>query len=507
MNVTLYKYSGNVKRLRKTLDSSTSIPLTNVYLKDGTSVTQPSILVTTSTNLSGYNYCYIQEFSRYYFFEVDSVSNGVWDLKCSVDVLYTYHIDIESNSGYIERASTGYSNKIVDDAESFENYNEVYYANLSADVQGDQKTLNLNQTLTNQSTNVTISVVNDLGVQPIVADGSKEVSYNAPITSMSKNYFPIITGQSYYNYVYLSYMLAMENIKTIYQDNVASFIKSIVVWPFTLDELPQSGETPFGPYKLRLGSTDYGNAQFGLPKYTAFGWMCFFDYIFDSLTYYYQYEPYTTYELYIPYVGWRKINIEDVSGKRVILTMRLNYESGKAQILMINYTDGYIISSYNAQIGCVVPISRSNLESLNAQAISNGISMTLGVLGGAVSTTLGVASGNPIAIASGIMGATSAIAKGVSSNIGMFEQGQAQIRDGFTGLDCRNVILKRTIRKRVVTDLTAQMGKPVHKVASLGSFSGFVKAKINRLEGVIGASKWEQDEIIRLFSEGVICGT
>ena len=70
------------------VDKSVTVQLSlSCTLKDETSVENPTILVATSANISGYNYMYIQEFGRYYFItDIVSVRDGLWAVSGHVDV-------------------------------------------------------------------------------------------------------------------------------------------------------------------------------------------------------------------------------------------------------------------------------------------------------------------------------------------------------------------------------------------------------------------------------------
>jgi len=89
MNITLYKNKSEPNRLRKDLTGEIALDGT---LRDGSSVINPVILIQrTGQTLSRYNYLKINEFNRYYFIDdITVVRNNLWQIKCSVDVLYTY---------------------------------------------------------------------------------------------------------------------------------------------------------------------------------------------------------------------------------------------------------------------------------------------------------------------------------------------------------------------------------------------------------------------------------
>lgn len=516
MDIILYKYQDDFKKLNKTLPSASPNKITlSGYLKDNSSVLTPIIDVQSATSLVGYNYAYIDAFSRYYFVSIDSVSNTLWTLRLKVDTIYTYHTYIENTGAYIERteASSIYSTLIEDDMLTFKNVNDITITNLSTQTQGDQKNIDLKHYLNSGSYNITLSVINDNDIQTFNEDEDMfEVTAFPPITNMSSVIYPEENGMTYYNYTYVASLVDINvSLKKIYEEAKADFIKSVVVFPFEIDtikEKNEQGEITSNVKKvtLRLGNQNFGSNNVGLLKWGSIGFFTFLDYTFPNRTNFYDYEPYTTIEMFIPYVGWKTINISDVVGSRVLLTFRLNFETGKSTIYLINYTKNYVIASYDAQIGVVVPLSRSNMEQVNAQAISNAISMVLGVMGGAVSTTLGVASGNPIAISGGILSATNSLAKGIQNHIGNFERGQVQIKDGNNGLDNRNVLLKETRKLRASTPPSNVFGIPSKKSASIGLCSGYTSGVITKfiVDNNVTIYDEEIDEIKRIFKDGII---
>ena len=68
------------------------------------SITDPEIIV-SSNNAPAWNYCYITEWSRYYFINAWTFIDGLWFGKCHVDVLATFKPDIGAEQLYILRSS------------------------------------------------------------------------------------------------------------------------------------------------------------------------------------------------------------------------------------------------------------------------------------------------------------------------------------------------------------------------------------------------------------------
>ena len=503
MNVTLYKYSGNLRKIDKTLPSGSSNILTlSGYLKDGSSVLNPTILVNYTIDIVGFNYAYISDFSRYYFVEISNVNKDLWELRMRVDVLKTYATTILNTQMNIDRCMEA-DFKLPDDATSFESAFNVSIHNLSDAVQGDLQNFEFESSGWSTGDNVVINVINDKAQQQfITGSGGADVFVNPLITNMSdwsicnSNVLP-------YSYKYVATMQDINRIKQIYQETEADFIKSIIVFPFPIDVKKDSSDNPL-TFTLRLGNTDYGTNEFYEPYKTIFDYKVLLDYTYPTYpNSYLNYEPYTQIELFIPFLGWKKFNASELYGNRILIAYQVNYEDGSAICYVLNKTKDYIIMQETCQLGVRVALSRSNLEELNAQRISTNTSMVLGILGGAVSTALGGITGNPLALVGGVMATTSAVAKGVTSNIGMFEKGQTQIASANDGLSSGFKVLRKVITKtpRYRYGVIGYPYKTNNKISSLPD--GYVKV-LDTPNIAITGTKSEADEIVTILKDYVI---
>ena len=121
MTVTLYTCTSENERLDKSsyLSGGTSF---SFEFKDQSSVMNPSIIIGTSTNISGLNYAYIDTFGRYYYItEVIVLRADLYMLKLHADVLMTYRSQIRSCNAVCRRQENAY-NLYLDDPE-FKIYN------------------------------------------------------------------------------------------------------------------------------------------------------------------------------------------------------------------------------------------------------------------------------------------------------------------------------------------------------------------------------------------------
>lgn len=89
----------------------------NVLIKTGSGIIAPSLeIATAETNVSSWNYCYISDWSRYYYVMDATYDNGQWIFHLVVDVLASFKTDIGNSSQYIARCSYTSDGTVIDTA-------------------------------------------------------------------------------------------------------------------------------------------------------------------------------------------------------------------------------------------------------------------------------------------------------------------------------------------------------------------------------------------------------
>lgn len=74
----------------------------------------PVINLNIDSDILVYNYCYIQDFQRYYYIDNVVINNKMMELSLHVDVLMSYKTDILNSKGVVVRSNNGDS-YIADD--------------------------------------------------------------------------------------------------------------------------------------------------------------------------------------------------------------------------------------------------------------------------------------------------------------------------------------------------------------------------------------------------------
>lgn len=219
---------------------------------------------------------------------------------------------------------------------------------------------------------------------------------------------------------------------------------------------------------------------------------------------FYDFSPYSNYELYIPGCGWIPLP-DNVAGRtlNVYLVFDLPTCSAKGIVRIEGGVyGGTTIATVNGIIGASVPFTIGE-NGMQRAAILSGSVQTAAALGTAF---LGVGIGNPYMGASGVAMATTGIAnnyvagntnfistKGGASDFSAFGDGAAaMLKYNAPEIDpvVNNSMFGHTI------------GYLCNEVGTLGSFTGFTVCDNPHV--TFSASSAEREEIERLLSMGVI---
>lgn len=110
MQATFYQFA---KRTNSTKQPSGGQEF-GIDLKAPCNIIDPEIKIATQSDPTGYNYCYLPTFSRYYWVKNWTYANGLWVASLTVDTLASYRDHIGSATEYVVRSSAQYDGTISD---------------------------------------------------------------------------------------------------------------------------------------------------------------------------------------------------------------------------------------------------------------------------------------------------------------------------------------------------------------------------------------------------------
>ena len=85
-----------------------------IDLKAPCNIIDPEIKIATQSDPTGFNYCFLSTFSRYYWVKNWTYSDGLWNASLTVDTLASYRDQIGSATEYVVRSSAKYDGTISD---------------------------------------------------------------------------------------------------------------------------------------------------------------------------------------------------------------------------------------------------------------------------------------------------------------------------------------------------------------------------------------------------------
>lgn len=425
-------YFGRVyKRTNSTLRPSTeSMQLISCMLKYPVDTQNPSVTVDGAFNIT-YNYAYIPELERYYYIsKIDMLNGSLFEVSLSEDLLATYKKSILNTKAYVQYAS--------------------------------------------HSDSITLGRVPDnryaIGVTPVSVSESFDLSL---VSNSSYHYIITVSGNSDNSAKFSNtYFISQPNLAVL-----ANFLYSSDIW----DTLAKQYSDAFGcilsfkRIKLNIDESRYPLQRIYLGNYdsgangrlitgmnlTAINPITYTEY-YSGLD---RFNPYTYYNLFLPYVGNIPLNPLDLPTNRIRISTVINIMTNTITYKLEGGSDNNLteIGFYNGNIGQDLPISSYS---------SNGSGFINSALG-LVNTTTQAISGNVIgAVSSGI----DSIGGMIDSYFNKTIQKSGSIGGNtFEGIGDKVILTTTHYDKIGQGSLNDIMGQPVMLAAKLSAFSGYVK--------------------------------
>lgn len=205
---------------------------------------------------------------------------------------------------------------------------------------------------------------------------------------------------------------------------------------------------------------------------------------------YMDYSPYTRVTLYLPYIGFVRLNTDEVMGHNLGITYYVDLLTGACVVYIT--IDGYVHSQYTGNVMTMIPLSGRDASSLYQSAIQIGLS-TVATM---ASPTGGLAS----ALSAGALASSAGTVMNSKDKVQMGSSVEGS--SGMIGLQYPYLVIESP-RGCLPNRQNAIMGYPSFMTASLGSLSGYTEVDSIHLEG-IPCTESELVEIEQLLKGGVV---
>ena len=512
-SVNLYKNTAENNRVDKT-NFLTSVGEVSGYLREETSIVNPVILIQYDKVID-FNYIYISTFNRYYFVtEVTSFRTNLWRLTLKCDVLMSYKDTILDYSCYISRNEYDFDNYIED------NYLPLKY--------NKEKEVELLYDDTYHYGDIFFSgiclLINTIysGTKDVININEIHDSIFANISGSRYDITALETGSSNFRITGVITKNIKENLNKIIDSlinnsDLASYIINIFVYPVSFSNL-NLGTSTTNDTKLYVKDdnssiTLEGDLPISYPSNSSFAPLHSAQFnIEPKFNNYLDYEPYTKYELYLPFYGWLEVKSFDILNTTISVWYILSSDSNSGSIIVakgdVLTPSTEVIAEVQCQVGLEMPVNSSNKERVDRQKSANMLNTVVGTISGVGMTALGVATANPLLIGGGVAGTVGSITSGISKDMTMIPNAQSKVGDSYAGLfGDRCFRLRRTYSQLAIDDINKYakyIGRPCQETRTLNDLFGYTIVGGVHVENLPTATENEKTEIESLLRKGVI---
>lgn len=210
------------------------------------------------------------------------------------------------------------------------------------------------------------------------------------------------------------------------------------------------------------------------------------------------FEPARTAQIYLPFIGYRQIDLDDLSGGYLHLTYRLDILTGNLMAMLRveqdpsiggRYAHNSVEYFFNGNCATSVPVSGSNYATQYANMLNGAMSASTGLLG----------------VSGGITGAMGGASSIMNSKPQYQRSGQLSGNAGFMGVMTAFVLLSSPI-PHIPANARQLMGYRSMIYRSFENLTGYEQIESHHPSADLAkeCTKEELDEIERLLKEGVI---
>lgn len=214
------------------------------------------------------------------------------------------------------------------------------------------------------------------------------------------------------------------------------------------------------------------------------------------------FEPYTTFQIYLPFAGVFSISPKDLIGGSLTLSCAVDFLTGNIVYYCDIDNDGQSKVVYQFNGNCSMDIS------LTATDFGEKISrmVTAGATIGAGVAAAGVTGGGSLALAGAAVSAASGATGFLSAagQQGINSCGMMSSNNGFSGIRYPYVIIRRP-KVYEPTNYEKYVGIPCYKSRAIGDMHGYTEMDSFHLDSIPNATESEINEIESILKSGFIC--
>lgn len=204
----------------------------------------------------------------------------------------------------------------------------------------------------------------------------------------------------------------------------------------------------------------------------------------------FDYEPYTSVKLYLPFIGIVKLDVSEVMRSTIDVTYHADVLTGAclAEVKIIRDTAESVLYTFTGNMGVQYPLSSGSY-----------IGIVGGLLGIAGSVVGSLATANPVPLAIGLSAASSS----GKLHTDVAHSGNISSNCGAMGIKKPYLIIDRP-QTQLAEDFEKYQGYPSNYTTTLSNCNGFVQVLEIHVDDIKTATSDEKQSIELLLKQGVI---
>ena len=497
-------------------------------LKDEVNILTPTFLFELDS-YPEFNYIYVPELKRYYYVDtLTIVRNKLYRISCRIDVLKTYNEDILEQSAFVSRSSDAdyIQPNLVDVRKPLEDVMEVTYevpTMTSVNIINTDLDFNID---TSPYERVILSTMSDstaLTTYKVYAPIGSDLPEISFVKSQNERWYFLDNTSTKFNTL----------MKALHEDDRLMSYVNALIWipfdPYTPFLSSSDGgyitgiKVDFGKYSVSTDGVVYDHNSYpsgvtlidaNTTRCSASPYFVIADFTLSGVhDNFMDYEPYTYYELYVPFASWVRLDPAQVLNHRLIVYYTMDLHTGMGTAFIYDMTKKQLVWSQSCQIGIKMDITSSNANEITKQKQALELNMMMGLLSSALTTAGGIATKNPVVAFGGVLSGAKAITSAVNQNSMLFQKGQVSYGSGDGCVHAPDkVILRRTSRKEITLDSPTTYyklnGSPINQYMDLDDIASGNYIEVGEIKytpvNQTFITLTEINEIERLLKDGVI---
>lgn len=442
-----------------------------VYLKEDTSILNPSFeCVGVPENV---NYIRVDDWARYYFVtNVQRVGTDRIIIDCEVDTLATYKSSIGAYNGFVEYATSS-NNKMIYDSRN----------KPTGDIDATPTTFTFSSGYFSTTGCYIVSVLNT---------DNNGVGGSACYYALDQ-----VALQQFCAVVYdTAQDAALKNQWFDVQNSVVS-----IAWvPIDYNKI-----LPGAASNVHIGKTDLLVVQgkkLSARVYsdstgsTSINYAAYSGGAGADMTYL-ENAPFTTGEMYLPFVGIVPINVEECAFSKS-MSIHVKFDIITGDIVYQIYYGGVWTQTFNGNMATKMPVSGATYD---AVGVASGVLTSIGGVAATFASMIASQGATvPLMAGLGTMAAGATMAAKSSQIHTMINGTNSSALGAHMGLNPFVVIIQQSPTMIDVTEPKAEQGLPYYKTATISSLSGFVKCN-NASVSIVGYTE-ERDTVNDYLNNG-----